>query len=395
MTRAIRFASAAVLLVCSTCAVAAAQAKSDSSGSSASFQSLASQADSAREAGQLDKAIALYRSALALNPRWMDGWWALGTLHYDADDYASAVDAFRHVLTLDPQHGTALAMLGLSEFELGQDVDALRDIEASKQLGILKDEQLRKVVLFHEGLLLQRAGRFYLAQRALGSLCLGGVRSRELVETLGMTVLRMRDRLPPSQASEQAFVVEHLGRAACLEGAKNYDLARSGFDSVTTRFPNTPNVHYAYGRFLLDEGDRDAAVKEFQLQLAGKPDDLLTRLLLAATEIKVNDTAGLAVAEEAVRMAPREPLAHFVLGALLLDAGKDTEAIPHLEIARAGFPNEPKIYWSLGTAYARAGRTKDAAEMRSAFERLRQKTTDVNDSDLSEPLISDQIVNLP
>lgn len=395
MTRVIRIASAAVLLVCSACAVAVSQTELDSSGSSAAFQSLASQADSARAAGQLDKAIALYRKALALNPRWIDGWWALGTLHYDADDYASAVDAFRHVLTLDPRHGTALAMLGLSEFELGQGADALRDIEASKQLGILKDEQLRNVVLFHEGLLLQRAGRFYLAQRALASLCFGGVRSRELVETLGMTVLRMRDPVPPAQGSEQAFVVEHLGRAACLQGAKNYDLARSEFDSVVTQFPNAPNVHYAYGRFLLDEGDHDAAVKELQTQLAGKPDDLLTRLLLAATEIKVDDAAGLAVAEEALRLAPNEPLVHFVLGALLLDAGKNAEAIPHLEIAKAGFPNEPKIYWSLATAYARAGRTHEAAEMRSAFESLRQKAMDVNDSDLSEPLISDQVVNLP
>lgn len=359
------------------------------------FQSLAAQADAARDAQQLDKAVALYRKALALRPQWTEGWWSLGTIQYDADNYASAAESFRHVVKLDPKHGTARAMLGLCEFELGESADALREIEASKSLGILEDEQLRKVVFFHEGVLLQRAGRFYEAQRALASLCLSGVKTEELAQVMGMTVLRKRDENPPAPGSTDAEIVERLGRGACLEGEKNYDAARAEFESVAAKYADYPSIHYAYGRFLLDAGDRDAAIREFQKQIERDPKDLFALLLIAVTEIRVNDATGLPYAEEAVRLAPKSPLPQFVLGALLLDAGRDQDAIPHLELAKNALPTEAKIYWSLATAYARVGRTREAAQARADFQRIRQQANDVNDADVNAPLITEQIATTP
>ena len=368
--------TAALLFSSSKCSIAAQQHSPP-----AGFATLAKQADAARDAQQLDKAVPLYRKALALNPRWTEGWWSLGTIYYDGDRYASAADAFQHLARLDPKQGTARAMLGLCEFELGDSAGALRDIEASKGLGVLEDEQLRQVVFYHEGLLLQRAGRFYAAQRALASLCLGGVKSEELTLTLGLVVLRMRDERPPAPGTADGEVVEHLGRGACLEAAKNYDQARPEFESVVAKHPDYPSIHYAYGRFLLDDGDRDAAIREFQLQIEADPGDVLSRLLIGATEIRVDDAAGLPYAEESVRMAPSSPLAHFVLGALLLDAGKDQEAISHLEIARKAFPAEQRLLWSLASAYARVGRMQDAAQTRAAYLRVHSESSDAGSAD--------------
>src|SRR6516162_10246776 len=107
------------------------------------FQAISKKADEARDAGQLEEAEKLYRQALTLNPKWTEGWWSLGTLYYDADRYAEAQLAFEKVVALDPKQGTARAMLGLSEFELGQPESALKNIEASKTLGVLEDQQLR------------------------------------------------------------------------------------------------------------------------------------------------------------------------------------------------------------------------------------------------------------
>jgi len=341
-------------------------------GKTKEAQSLIAEANAARDAQQLDRAILLYRQALALQPRWTEGWWSLGTIYYDADNYADAANAFREVVALDSRQGTARAMLGLCEFELGQEAEALRDIEASKSLGVIEDAQLRQVVLYHEGLLLQRASRFEAAQKALSSLCLSGIKGDEVQRTFGMVVLRMPDKKPPAPGSEDAEVVEHLGRGACLSGQKNYEAAHQEYAFVIKNFPQHRYVHLAYGRFLLDARDREGAIEEFQQEIKADPDSVLARLQIAAAEYKVNSAAGLSYAKEAIRLAPDQPFAHYLLGLLLLDSGDYQAAIPQLEIAQRAFPKETKVYWSLGVAYSHVGRAQDAARARANFARLNQ-----------------------
>lgn len=351
--------------------VLAAQTRT-STASSQSFESLSKRADEARDAGQLDEAAKLYRRGLALHPKWTEGWWSLGTLYYDADRYAEAELAFQKVVALDSQQGTARAMLGLCEFELGQQNRALKDIEASKTLGVLEDNQLRQVVIYHEGLLLQRTGQFEAAKAALASLCLQGVRSSELAEVFGMVALRMRNSAPPDADSEAGQVVQHVGRAACLTGAKDYEEARSEFDQVIARTPHFPLIHYAYGCALIDAHDIPGAVREFEAEIAEQPKSVLPRLRIAVAEYKVDSASGLKFAEEAVQLEPQLPLAHYLLGLLLLDTGAYERAVPELEIARKAFPNEGRIDLSLATAYAHVGRSQDAARARAEFARKKQ-----------------------
>ena len=137
----------------------------------AEFKTLAAKAAAAQDAEHLDEAAALYRKALRINPRWAEGWWSLGAIDYDADRYAEASLEFQKVVALDLRHGTARVLLGLCQFRLGQDGEALKNIEAAKATGIAADEQLRREMFYDEGVLLQRAGRFEAARDALGSLC--------------------------------------------------------------------------------------------------------------------------------------------------------------------------------------------------------------------------------
>ena len=342
------------------------------SAPSRDFESLRQRADEARDAGRLDEAAKLYHRALAINPKWAEGWWSLGTLQYDSDRYAEAELAFEKVVALDAKHGTARAMLGLCEFELGQSERALKDIQESEKLGVLEDQQLRDVVMYHEGVLLQRAGKFEAAKDALSSLCLGGLRSAELAATFGMVALRMRDVAPPPSSSEAGQVVQHVGRAACLSGAKEYDASKAEFLEVIAQAPHYPLVHYAYGRMLQDARDHDGAIKEFEAEIAEQPKSVLPRLRIAAAEYKWNPEEGLKFAEEAVKLGPELPLGHYLLGLLLLETGAYQRAIPELETARKAFPQETKIDISLANAYTQAGRTQDAARARAEFARKKQ-----------------------
>ena len=130
--------------------LAASPALPQSKSTSPTFDSLAQKAAAARDSDQLDDAVALYKKALALRPKWAEGWWSLGTLEYDRDNYRSAATAFRQLLSLAPQNGSAYAMLGLCEYELGQDAAALKHLEQAKTFDISANPQLRSVLLYHD-----------------------------------------------------------------------------------------------------------------------------------------------------------------------------------------------------------------------------------------------------
>ena len=132
-----------------------------------SFTALSAQADAARDAGRLDEAASLYRKALAKRPSWQEGWWSLGTILYDQDSYPSAAQAFRHLLSYDATNGTAHLMLALCEYQLDRNDSALEHIRTAKRLGVKSEQQLVRVLEYHEGMLLLRKGRYEDAIDAL------------------------------------------------------------------------------------------------------------------------------------------------------------------------------------------------------------------------------------
>jgi tetratricopeptide (TPR) repeat protein len=339
---------------------------------SSSFPRLSAKADAARDANRLDEAVLLYRRALTLRPQWAEGWWSLGTIYYDRNSYDQATRAFATLVRLKPKDGTAHVMLGLSAFELGKDALALKHIEEGKNLGINKDLQLRNVVLYHEAVLLQRASKFERAQQIVGQLCLEGVANDEIASTLGMVMLRMPDRNVP-QGAPDSDILRAVGRAECLAGHKNFLQARQDFAQIVQEHANYPNLHYAYGMFLLESQDTPAAIAEFQQEIKSAPKHVFARLQIAAANYKIDSAAGLPYATEAVRLNPNLPFAHYLLGLLLLDTDQYQKAIPELETAKKFFPRESKLYFALGSAYARAGREQEARRARVTFTRLQQE----------------------
>ncbi len=344
------------------------------SAQTSNFASLAAEANAARDTERLDEALVLYRKALVLRPGWAEGWWSLGTIEYDQSAYADAARAFQKVAALSPKNGTAYVMLGLSEFELGRDEPALQHLQKGSDIGLDKDVSLRHAVLYHEGVLLQRKGKFEAAQEMLEQLCLQGIENDDIANALGMTLLRSPAKNPPATASEDANIVVRIGRAECLAGQKKYDEAKQSFEAVVKANQNYPNIHYAYGLFLLEARDLANGVEQLKLEIANNPDHVFARLQIAAAQYKVDSAAGIPYAEEAVKLDPRLPLGHYLLGALLLDVDQPERAIPELEVAEKVFHRDPRVYFALGSAYSRVGRKQDAARARATFERLSKET---------------------
>jgi|HubBroStandDraft_6_1064221.scaffolds.fasta_scaffold03543_5 tetratricopeptide (TPR) repeat protein len=344
-----------------------------SPSSSSDFAELSTRANAARDANQLQQAAALYGKALALRPEWLEGWWSLGTIEYDQDDYADAARVFEKVKALDPKAGTARLMLGLCQFELGDDDSALRNIEEGRKIGIAEDPQLRHVMLYHQGVLLQRKSRFEAAQNELNHICADNVEDESVAQALGMAALHISGKSSPLEGSPGASVIAGVGHAECLSAQKKFDVARQSFEELTKNYPEYPNLHFAYGKFLVEVDDTGAAVEEFKREIQNDPDHVFARLEIAAVKYKVDSEAGLPYALEAVQRSPQMPFAHYLLGLLLVDTQSYSKAIPELEIANKAFPDEAKVYFALSSAYAHVGRQQDAARAKAAFLRLNQQ----------------------
>jgi tetratricopeptide (TPR) repeat protein len=363
----------AVLAILSGLLLITALGRAQSSASQTGFDTLAKRAAEARSANHLDEAVSLYQSALALRPDWAEGWSSLGRIEYERRNYGAAKEAFDHVLQVSPNDGSASVLLSLCEFELRQDEKALQHLERGKQLGV-SDPNLRFAAAYHEGLLFLRAGSFKAAQVSLSSLCRAGMQSADVLENIGLAYLRISPKDLPPTGTPGSGIVQGVGHAACLAAQKQFDDAREEYRALEREYPKYPYLHYAVGRFWVDMDDVPAAVAEFQQELKNQPNDINSRLEIAAAEYKLDSAAGLPYAEEAVKLNPLVPSAHYLLGLLYLDTDNYRKAIPELEIARRALPQDAKICFALGSAYARAGRKEDAARARAAFAELNKES---------------------
>lgn len=338
----------------------------------ADFSTLSAAADAARAANRLDEAAPLYRKALALRPGWKEGWWALGTILYEQESHADAAGAFRRLVTLDAKNGTAHLMLALCEYQLDRDAAAMEHVQAAKTLGVQKDGDLPHVLSYHEAMLHLRAGRYERALEVLRPLVGAGVEDENLDLALGMGVLLMRPRNAPPQGSSAGQIVMRAGRAERHYLMKAFDAAGKEYAALVREVPAFPNIHYAYGRFLLGTDDLENAVTQFLSEIENQPEHVRARMSIAAARYRVDSAAGIRFAREVVTLQPRYPFGHYLLGLLYFDVGDIDRAIPELEAAAGMVPAESQFQFALGNAYSRAGRKEDAARARAAFIRLRK-----------------------
>ena len=337
----------------------------------APFDDLAARAAQARDEDHLEEALTLYRKAIAARPKWDEGRWYEATLLYELDRHAEAKDAFSEVLRREPSHAGALGLKGLCEFELRQYDDARADLMQARKTGVARSAGIATVVTYHAAILLTRAGEVEVANQMLTEFVSDGTDTPQVIEAFGLNVLRM-PRLPselPADAREQVVTAGHAGYAMA---ARQVGPARIALDDLVTRYPKTPHVHYARGVFFLTE-DSERALADFRRELEISPSHVPARLQIAFEYLKRGEAAqALPFAVDAEKLAPEHFAACLALGQVLLEMNDIPRAIPELEKAAALAPGSPQAQFMLARAYARAGRSADAARARAEFTRLDQ-----------------------
>lgn len=305
--------------------------------------------------------------------RTAEDWWQEGMRLYERDEHAAAAAAFEKVTSLSPGGGTAWAMLGLCEFELGRHEDALAHIQKGRALGISGHAQFRQVLTYHEGLLLLGQSEFERAQETLGQLAAAGLDDEDLRVALGLSVLRVRPGDLPAGESPAREMVRRAGFAESLAARKRFDEARQAYESLARDHAGVRHVQYALGRYFVATREPDLAAAAYEREIANTPDHVPARLGIAAIKASTDPAAALRYAEQAVKLNPRVPLGHYLLGSLLLHTDDTARAIAELEIAERSVKEDPGLYYALQRAYSRAGRAEDAARARATFQRLSEE----------------------
>jgi tetratricopeptide (TPR) repeat protein len=363
----------AVLLALASPAVAgqaAPPARPKPSPSPASgFEQLSKKAEKAREASQFDEAIRYYKQALQLKPDWIEGHWTLATLLYDQDKYDEARDHFRRVVQAQPKHALALALKGLCEFQLKNYDRALTELERARLMGIPSPE-VQSVASYQVATLLTRMENYEAAFEVLRDFSLQDKDSQGVIEAFGLCTLRM-PFLPSEAPADKREMILMAGRAGYqMAKGRRTPIGRMAFEELVARYGTEPNVHYAYGTFLLPD-DADAALEEFRRELKTSPNHYHALLQIAYEYIKRGNFAdAVAPAEKAVELAPRLYVARNVLGRALLETGETDRAIKELESGIRLSPENPDLRFALARAYQRAGRKEDAERERAEFVRL-------------------------
>ena len=156
------------------------------------FDRLKAKADDAKKSNQVPEAIDLFNQLLRIKPRWAEGWWYLGTLYYESDQYASGVSAFERLVALEPKNSWGWAMLGLCEYQTKEYVASLEHLAKGRSLGLGDNQELARVVRYHQAILLTRVKRFEAAQTLLNGFAVEHRESDSILDGLGMASLTYR-----------------------------------------------------------------------------------------------------------------------------------------------------------------------------------------------------------
>jgi tetratricopeptide (TPR) repeat protein len=347
-------------------------AKQTLAPSSAEFDEAVKLADEARLAGRLDEAIRLYGKALRIRPKWPDGWWYIGAILYEKDQYEQARDAFQNVVALEPERGPAWGMLGLSQFQTREYERAVMSLQRGRSLGLGENREVISVVRYHAALLYIRFEQFEISFDILSEFVRDGNESSKVIEAFGLTMLRM-PLLPKEIASLKREQITLAGQAGFSMAARRLDQARTAFDRLLQAYGQEPNVHYAFGVYLLPQ-DADAAMKEFQKELEISQTHHPAMVQMAFEYLKRDEhEKALPLAERAVQIAPKMFPARNVLGRVLLELGQVERAAKELEEGVRIAPSSPEMHFALARAYIRLGRKEDAQREREIFKRLQDE----------------------
>ena len=267
----------------------------------------------------------IYRQVLLSAPDDPGLLMALGVVCQEQGKHQEAITVFQQILKRAPLYPGVNSQLAVSCYALNL-FDKTVEAARKELTGNPRDRQAR----YYLALALTAEGRPFEAIQQLESL---------------------RDDDPSDLAVQYQLVVDY--KAAMNAAAER----------LTKLAPDSEFTHAMKAEALSDADRLDDAILEFKEVLRKTPDFPGIHLGLGQVYWKKKDNADameqltLALQEE-----PNQPLANYYMGDMLVDAQKFREAIPHLKITVAVYPELGRARFLLGKAYRGTGDNQAALQ---------------------------------
>lgn len=286
------------------------------------------QANQYLTSGEVQKAVALYREAIAADPKNGRTYYDLAIALDRLGDFAGERDVLEKSIALDDQFAPSHNQYGLMLLQAND----LQQAETHLKRAIELDPQYAEAQS-NLGVLYGRQGKNEDAERLFRHATQDNPQYTQAFINLGLILAS------ESRFSEAHDVFEH----ALMQQPKNTGaLTADGFVLVRLNRPNDA-IAQLHKLILLDP---QSAIAHLNLGL-----------VLAD---QFNQEGALAEFTKAAELAPNNAQAHYNRGRVLLDLQRNREAKPELEKATSLDPQETDAWYLLGMIARQDGNTEDA-----------------------------------
>lgn len=321
--------------------------------------------------GKLTDAVISLKKATDLNPRHTDAQVKLAELMALSglkDISQQGEERMQEVLRLAPANVDALDALALNEFALGKQQDAEQHLQDALEKAPVSVKSWVALAQVH-----LRTGDLKGAEEVLRKAANEAPKSVEITTGLG-EIYSMAARWPEAETQfhaalkiNQQFPLALLGLASAQLRQGRKDLAEQTYRTIAELPDSRYRGFHAY--FLLQQGERDAAIKELDEVTKRYPDDRKVRTQLVAACITSNRVPeAKRILAAALKSSPKDSEALLQQSSILLQSGKYKEAESDLLQLSKLQPDWPQVRYFLAEVYeARGDRLRQRDELNNAL----------------------------
>lgn len=361
------------------------------------------------------RAVALLKKIVALNPRDETSHAMLGALAFRRGDCGTAVAEFRQSQSLITSNKSSLEEYGSCLVKLKQAGDAVAIFERLAEL-----EPQNRRARYNLAVVELLAKRYRDAVATLTPVVAQNPHDSDSLDLLAEAYEALLDTPHAVAALRQAIVSSpdvpryYLDFADICMAHQSYQVGIDMLNAGLKRLPNAAPLYLARGILYVQVGDFTNSQKDFakaeeldphleyghalpgladlqqnrlpeaerdiRSRLRKAPQDAFLWYLLGETLTREGAAAGsaefreaLQAARRAVQLKPNFPLAHDLLGRLYLEEGKTQEAILQSRLAFQQDPEDQTALYHLILALRKGGNREEVAQLAKRLAALREQ----------------------